>query len=82
MLGSFYLNSMASNQQDVNSLKGNLLCSTHIETFNQSKASVDKAEYLTKSYFGKDKQKQIAQLLDEPLKKLNQIPIDSSTVDL
>ena len=44
------------------------------------KASADKAEYLTKSYFGKDKMKQISVLLEEPLKKLDQVPIDLSII--
>ena len=70
---------MISDPQDVNSLKGtNPGLNCRVEAFNQAKASADKAEYTSKSYFGKDRQKQITHMLEEPLKKLDQLPIDLS----
>ena len=72
---------MISDPQDVGALKG-ILCfhPPTLETYNQVKAIVDKADYTSKSYFGKDKSKQISQILEEPLKKLDQVPIDLSTL--
>ena len=49
-----------------------------IEAYNQAMEATNKADLAAKTYYGKDKLKQIAQMLDEPLKKLDKIPIDSS----
>ena len=52
-----------------------------VAIYEEAKGSCDKAEYVHKSYFAKDKDNQLRLILDEPLKKAEQVPIDLSTHD-
>jgi hypothetical protein len=70
---------MISETQDVASLKrtendGEIF----VVAYDQAKESADKAALMHKSYFGKDKDKQIFSILEEPLKKIELIPVDLS----
>jgi hypothetical protein len=68
---------MISDPQDVTSLKGRE-GAERVATYEEAKASCAKAEHVHKSYFGKDKDKQLHQIMDDPLKKAEQVPIDLS----
>lgn len=71
---------MISDPKDVNSLKGaSPAAHPFVEAYKQAKETVDKADQLEKSYFGKDKSKQIAQLLEEQMKKVAAVPLDLGT---
>jgi len=53
-----------------------------LETYEQIREMIEKANLFYKSYFGKDKFKKIAEQLAESLKKYDSLVIDSSIVFL
>jgi hypothetical protein len=46
--------------------------------FNEAKGVVEKAELCHKSYFGKDKDKQLKAIIEDPLKKIEAVALDLS----